>query len=396
MNQAYICSPVRTPIGSFMGSLAALSATELGAACVKEVLSRSGAPAETINEVIMGNVLSAGLGQAPARQVGIKAGLPKHVQALTINKVCSSGLKAVMLAAQSIATGQSEAVIAGGMESMTNAPYYLPKFRLGARLGHASAEDAIIRDGLWDVYNDFHMGSAAELCAKEHQVSREEQDAFAVESYRRAQAAIANGFFKDEILSLTVGTGPKATTVATDEEPSKVNFDKIPTLKAVFNKVEGQIEGTVTAANASSINDGASAMLVCSESYLKKHNLTPMARIVQYGTHAQEPEWFTTAPIGAVETVLKQAKLDTQQIDLFELNEAFSVVAVACSRGLKLDPAKVNINGGAVALGHPIGASGARILTTLLYALKRTQGRTGIASLCNGGGEATAMIVTLV
>jgi len=383
-----ICAAKRTPIGSFQGSLSSLSAPELGAVALRAVLSQSGAPIDSINEVILGCVLTAGMGQAPARQAAIKAGLPNHVQAMTVNKVCSSGLKAVMLAAQSVQLGMSDAVLAGGMESMSQAPYVLPSLRSGARLGNTQALDTIVKDGLWDVYNDFHMGNAAELCAREYKLSRKEQDDFAIESYRRAQAAIAAGHFAEEIVGVKVSNGKTEMEVLTDEEPGRAKLEKIPSLKPVFEK-----DGTVTAANASTINDGAAALLVCSEEYAKRHKLEPMARIVAQSGAAQAPEWFTTAPIKAVESVLRVAGKKTSEIDLFEINEAFSAVALACTRGLDLSPEKVNVSGGAVALGHPIGASGARILTTLIYALRRLNLKTGVASLCNGGGEATAVVV---
>jgi len=387
----YICAAQRTAIGSLSGSLASQSAVQLGSHVIKAVLAQSKVPAETIQEVLMGCVLTAGTGQAPTRQALIGAGVPLHVQATTINKVCSSGLKAVMLAAQSVALGDSEAVIAGGMESMTNAPYLLPALRGGARLGNTTAEDSIIKDGLWDPYGNFHMGNAAELCAREFSLSRKDQDDFAIESYARATRAIADGSFKDEIAPIEVSLGREKLLFQTDEEPGKAKPDKIPTLKPVFQK-----DGTVTAANASSINDGAAALLVCSEEYATKHNLTPLVRIVATAAFGQAPEWFTTAPVGAVEQLLQRTKKSISQIDLFEINEAFSAVALACSQKLQIDRSKLNIHGGAVALGHPIGASGARILTTLIYSLRRQKLTTGVAAICNGGGEATAMMVERV
>lgn len=383
-----LCHAKRTPIGSFQGALARLSAPQLGAAAIRAVLADSGVPPASIQEVIMGCVLTAGTGQAPARQAALGAGLPNSTQALTVNKVCSSGLKAVMLASNAVRHGDAEAVIAGGMESMSRAPYLLPSLRAGARLGNAEAVDSIVFDGLWDPYQNYHMGNAAELCAREKGFSREAQDAFAIESYSRAQKAVADGIFRAEIVPVEVGEGKGAVTVADDEEPGKAKLEKIPSLKPVFQK-----DGTVTAANASSINDGAAAMLVCSEAYAERHQLLPLARVVSQGWHAQAPEWFTTAPIGAVEQALSRAALKTSDVSLFEINEAFAAVSLACNAGLGLDPAKVNISGGAVALGHPIGASGARILTTLLYGLRRTGGRLGVAAICNGGGEATAMVV---
>ncbi len=386
----YICAPKRSPIGSFQGALSRVSAPELAAEVIRAVLKSAGVPETEISEVILGCVVTAGMGQAPARQAALKAGLPVTVQALTVNKVCSSGLKAVMLAADSIQLERSEAVVAGGMESMSQAPYTLPCLRSGARLNHTQALDTIVKDGLWDVYNDFHMGNAAELCAREYGISREAQDTFAVESYSRAQKAITQGLFRDEIHPIRIADGKNETFVDTDEEPSRVKLEKIPQLKPVFQK-----DGTVTAANASSINDGAAAMIVCSEAFVQRHELVPLARIVEQGWSAQTPEWFTTAPIGAVDRLLKRANNRIEDIDLFEINEAFAVVALACASGLKIDAKKLNVNGGAVALGHPIGASGARILTTLLYALKRIKQKTGVVAICNGGGEATALLVEM-
>ena len=386
-----ICSPKRSAIGSFQGKLASLSASELGARVIKSVLAQSRVAPEKISEVIMGCVLTAGEGQAPARQAALGAGLPNTVQAMTVNKVCSSGLKSVLLAYQSISLGISESAIAGGMESMSRAPYILPSLRSGARLGNSQAIDTIIKDALWDVYNDFHMGNAAELCAREYSISRAAQDEFATESYRRALKAIDSGFFREEIAPLTVIEGKNEVQVDADEEPGRGKPEKFTQLKPAF-----QSDGTVTAANASSINDGAAAMLVCTEKFAADNSLEPIARIVEQGWAAQAPEWFTTAPIAAVDLLLKRAALKREEIDLFEINEAFSAVALACTAGLKLDPQKVNINGGAVALGHPVGASGARILVTLLHSLKRLKLKKGIAAICNGGGEATAILVERV
>lgn len=386
----YICAAKRTAIASFNGALAAVSAVRLGEVVVRAVLKNAGVPAESIDELIMGCVLTSGMGQAPARQVALGGGLPNSVQAMTINKVCSSGLKAVMLAVNEVQLGNARAIIAGGMESMSQAPYLLPAMRGGARLGNSTAEDAILKDALWDVYNDYHMGNCAELCAREYNLSREDQDNFAIESYARAQTAIAEGRFKDEIVPVEI-VGKKQTIVFdVDEEPGRGNPEKIPSLRAVFEK-----DGTVTAANASSINDGSSAMLICSEEYLKEFGLTPLARVVCSAAHAQEPERFTTAPVGALSSALSKAGLRVSDIDLFEINEAFSAVALACSALLDLDSEKVNVNGGAVALGHPVGASGARILTTLLYALKSRGLSRGAVGICNGGGEATSMIVEM-
>lgn len=384
----YLCSPTRTAIGSFGGELAAVSATELGSHVIKAVLNQSGVPSDSIDEVILGCVLQADTGQAPARQALLAAGLPQVVQAMAVNKVCSSGLKSIMLAANSVELGQAQAIIAGGMESMSSAPYYLSAMRNGARLGNSEAQDSIIRDGLWDVYNDQHMGNCAELCAREYKISREVQDEFALQSYERANAAIQSGKFKDEIAPVTIKNRKGEVIVSVDEEPGRVKVDRLPTLKPVFDR-----EGTVTAANASSINDGAAAVLVCSESYLKQHGLQPFAKIIAQGWHGQEPERFTTAPVTAVQNAVKYAEKSIQDIDLFEINEAFSVVALACQSSLEIPSEKLNVCGGAVALGHPIGASGARILVTLLHSLRRDGLKTGCASLCNGGGEATAVIV---
>jgi acetyl-CoA C-acetyltransferase len=389
--QIYLCAAKRTAIGSFDGSLRSVPAPELGAKTISAVLSVSGAPAESIDEVIVGCVLSAGCGQAPARQAALGAGLPDTVQAMTINKVCSSGLKAIMLAGSSIQLGHASAIIAGGMENMSAAPYLLPAMRSGARLGHSEAQDSIIRDALWDVYNDMHMGNCAELCATTYKLSREQQDEFAIESYRRAMHAIASGWFIQEIVPIPVTIGRNTVEFLEDEEPGRGRPEKIPGLRPVFQK-----DGSVTAANASSINDGAAAMLVCNETFLKKHSVTPLARVLSQGWNAQAPEWFTTAPVGAVRDALAKAKLTTDDIDLFEINEAFAAVSLACARDLDIDQDKLNICGGAVALGHPVGASGARILTTLLYSLARLNLKRGVAAICNGGGEATALVVERV
>lgn len=384
----FLCGARRTAIGSLQGALASVSATELAATVFRGVLSATGVPAERIDEVILGCVLTAGLGQAPARQAALASGLPQAVQAMTINKVCSSGLKAVMLAAQAIEAGSAEAILAGGTESMSRAPYLLPALRTGARLGHTQAEDSMIKDALWDVYNNFHMGSCAELCARTHQISREAQDAFAVESYTRALAAINAGHFRAEIVPVVVREGKAEKSFDTDEEPGRGKLDKIPQLKPAFEST-----GTVTAANASSINDGAAGMLVCSERFVTEYSLKPLARIVGQAGHSQAPEWFTTAPVGAIQTLLTRTKRSVESVDMFEVNEAFAAVAIAITSMLKLDPARVNVSGGAVALGHPVGGSGARILTTLLHGMERLNLRSGIAAICNGGGEATALLV---
>lgn len=375
-----------------MGSLSSLSATDLGALAIKEALSRSGVKAEQVSETIMGCVLTSGLGQAPARQASKKAGLPNHVPATTVGKVCGSGLKAVMLGAQAIASGDAEVVVAGGMESMSNVPFLLPQARTGMRLGNATMVDALVHDGLWDVYNNFHMGTAAELCAKEYNFTREAQDAYAKQSYQRAIDAQENGYFKKEIVPIEIKDRKgNSNFIVDDEEPKAVNFDKLPTLKPVFDK-----NGTVTAANASSINDGAAALVLASEDFVKKNNLKPMAKISGYAQAAREPEWFSIAPADAIATLAQKLSWDVKNVDLYEINEAFSVVSLAVNQKLGLDASKVNVHGGAVSLGHPIGASGARILTTLLYALDQQKKKTGIASLCIGGGEAVALGVELL
>jgi len=387
--QAVIVGTARTPIGAFNGGLANIPATRLGSIVIKEALKRAGVAPEDVQEVVMGMVLQGGVGQAPARQAAIGAGLPDSVSAMTINKVCSSGLKAVMLAEQLIRLGEYDVVVAGGMENMSMAPYFMPGARNGFRLGHGKVMDMIINDGLWDVYNNIHMGSCADLCAKEKGITREEQDAYAAESYHRAMAAIKAGKFKREIVPVEIPMKKgDPLAVDTDEEPGKGNPDRFPGLRPAFDK-----DGTVTAANASSINDGASATVVTSRKYAREKKLTILARIVGQATHSQAPELFTTAPTGAVEALLKKVGWSKKDVDLFELNEAFSVVAIANNRMLGLDPAKVNIWGGAVAMGHPIGASGNRILVTLIHALKDTGGKRGIAGLCNGGGEATAVAI---
>lgn len=389
--EVVIVSAVRTPIGSFGGSLASFTAPQLGSIAIREAIQRAQLSPDEVEQVIMGNVLTAGVGQAPARQAALGAGLPPSVDCMTINKVCGSGLKAVMLATQAIRLKDAEIVVAGGMESMSNAPYLLDKARFGYRLGNGNLIDSMIKDGLWDVYNDFHMGNAAELCASECHISREEQDDFAKMSYERALEAQQKGYFKDEIVPVTVKSKKGEVIVDTDEEPGRVKFEKIPNLKPAFQK-----DGTVTAANASTINDGAAALVVMNGETARKMNRQPMARIHSYSTASKAPEWFTTAPIDAIQRVLKKADMSVEDIDLFEINEAFAVVTLVANRELNIPVEKVNIAGGAVALGHPIGASGARILTTLLYNLRRTGGKRGIASLCIGGGEAVAVIVEML
>jgi acetyl-CoA C-acetyltransferase len=388
MREVVIVAATRTPIGSFGGSLATLSATQLGAQAIKSAVEKAGLTPGQIQEVYMGNVMSANLGQAPATQAAIFAGL-SYLPATTVNKVCASGMKAIMLAAQSIALGQNDIVVAGGMESMSNVPYYLDKARNGYRLGNGQITDGLVKDGLWDVYNDYHMGSAAELCAVDCNISREEQDAFAIESYNRAQKAQVEDKFKNEITPVELKDKKGDITLfADDEEPKAVKFDKIPSLKPVFKK-----DGTVTAANASTLNDGAAALVLMSREKADELGIKPLARIVSYADAQQAPEWFTTAPSKAIPLALHKAGLSSNQIDFFEINEAFSVVAIANNQLLKLDPTKVNVNGGAVSLGHPLGASGARIIVTLINVLQQNQGKFGAAGICNGGGGASAMVI---
>ncbi|OGU65365.1 MAG: acetyl-CoA acetyltransferase [Ignavibacteria bacterium RBG_16_36_9] len=388
MKKVVITSAKRTPIGSFGGSLASLTAGQLGSIAIKGVLEDSKISPELIDEVIMGNVLTAGMGQAPARQAALFAGLPEKTECMTINKVCGSGLKAVMLAAQAIQTDNAEIIIAGGQESMSNTPYILDKARNGYRLGNGEVIDSIVKDGLWDVYNNVHMGNCAEACAKEFQFTREELDQFAISSYKKALEAQKSGRFKEEIIDVKVKAGREEVVVNTDEEPGKVKFDKIPTLKPVFDK-----NGVVTAANASSINDGAAALLIMSEEKAKELGLKPLVEIVAQSSAAKAPMQFTTAPADAINKVLKKTNLKISDIDLFEINEAFAVVSLANNKLLGLDNSKVNVNGGAVALGHPIGASGARVLVTLIHEMKKRNSTYGLASLCIGGGEAAALIV---
>jgi acetyl-CoA C-acetyltransferase len=388
MRDVVIVGAARTPIGSFQGALAALKAPELGAIAIKEALVRAGLGPADVNEVLMGCVLTAGVGQAPARQAAIFAGLPKETPCTTVNKVCGSGLKTVTLAAQAIANGDADIVVAGGMESMSNVPYLLPTARAGMRLGNAVAVDGLVHDGLWDVYNDFHMGNAAELCAREKKIDRAQQDAFAAESYRRALAAQRDGRFKPEIVPVEVKSRKGAVVVGEDEEPKRGDIEKLASLKPAFDKA-----GTVTAGNASSLNDGAAAVVVAAREVAEKRGLKILGRIRSYGQAAQAPEWFTTAPAIAIKYALEKAKLGVADIDLWEINEAFAVVSVANNQILGLDPKKVNVNGGAVALGHPIGASGARILTTLLYEMQASGKKRGCASLCIGGGEGIALVV---
>ena len=389
MKRAVIVSAVRTPMGSFNGMFSQVSATKLGSLAIAEALKRVHLPPDRVEQVYMGCVLSAGLGQAPARQASIGAGIPHSVGATTVNKVCGSSIQTVIMASQAIALGEASIVVAGGMENMTRAPYVLEKARQGYRLGHAELVDSLVKDGLWDVYNNFHMGNGGELCAAKYRLTRKELDDFAFESYRRAREAIATGIFKQEIVPVEVPQrkGP-AVAVAEDEEPNRVDLGKMRELKPVF-----QEDGVLTVGNSPSCNDGAAALVVMAEEKAARLKLVPMARIVGYAGAALAPEWFTIAPIEAIKLVLKKTGLSIGDIDLFEINEAFSAVSVAINRELGLDEKKVNVNGGAVALGHPIGATGARILTTLLHAMAVREARRGLASLCIGGGEALAMIV---
>jgi len=388
MKEVVIVSAVRTPIGSFGGSLAQFSATQLGGFAIKAAIEKAGLKPEQIQEIYLGNVLSANLGQAPATQAAKFAGLP-DLPSTTINKVCASGTKAIMLAAQSIANGDNEIIVAGGMESMSNVPYYLDKARNGYRLGHGQITDGLVKDGLWDVYNDYHMGAAAELCATECQISREAQDNFAIESYKRAQAAQRSGKFTDEIVAIEVRDRKgEITLVDTDDEPTAVKFDKIPSLKPVFKK-----DGTVTAANASTLNDGAAALVLMSADKAKELGLNPLAKILGYADAQQAPEWFTTAPSKAIPLALHKAKVNVKDVDYFEINEAFSVVSIANNQLLELNDNQVNVNGGAVSLGHPLGASGARIVVTLLSVLAQNNGKIGVAGICNGGGGASAIVI---
>lgn len=392
MEKALIISAVRTPIGSFNGSLRSIPATRLGSIAIAEAVKRAGIPPDEVNQVIIGNVLSAGLGQAPARQAALGAGLPKSVCAVTVNKVCGSSLKAVTLAVQAILTGESEIVVAGGMESMSNAPYLLDRAREGYRMGHGRLIDSMIHDGLWDVYNDFHMGMGAEICADKYQISREEMDAFALRSYQRAIESQNRGSFREEIIIVEVPQKKgHAIIVEEDEGPKKVDLERLPALAPAFK--EG---GRVTAGNACSISDGAAAMVLASADVTKRLGLKPLARVIGHAEAGLAPEWFTIAPVEAIRKLLKKTGVTIDKIDLFEINEAFAASSIAVEKELGLKTERVNIRGGAVTLGHPIGASGAIILTRLLYALKDFKKKRGIASLCIGGGEAIAVMVERV
>lgn len=388
MREVVIVSALRTAIGSFGGSLSGFTATQLGGFAIKAAVEKAGIKPEDVQEVYMGNVLSANLGQAPATQAAKFAGLP-DVPSTTINKVCASGTKAIMLAAQSIALGQNDIVVAGGMESMSNVPFYLDKARTGYRLGHGQLTDGLVKDGLWDVYNDYHMGSAAELCASTYNITREAQDNYAVSSYKRAQASINDGKFNAEIIPVEVTDRKGNTTIVDkDEDAYSVNFDKLPGLKPVFKK-----DGTVTAANASALNDGAAALVLMSADKAQEMGLKPLARILSYADAQQAPEWFTTAPSKAIPLALQRAGKSIADVDFFEINEAFSVVSLANNQEMGLSEAQVNVNGGAVAMGHPLGASGARIVVTLLSVLNQNNGKIGVAGICNGGGGASALVI---
>jgi len=392
MKNLVILSAARTPIGSFLGTLSSLSAPALGSVAIKAALARAGVAPGEAEQVVFGNVLQAGLGQAPARQASLGAGVPDTVPCVTVHKVCGSGMRAVMDVCNAIQAGEYEVAVAGGMESMSNAPYLLEKARTGLRMGNATLVDSMIKDGLWDPYKDTHMGNCAEMCVAKYHFTREELDAFSLESYRRAQNASKSGLFADEIAPVEVAQKKgDPRKIDADEEPFAAPLEKMPTLKPAFQK-----DGSVTAGNSSKINDGAAALVVTSEEKARAKGWKPIARIVAYTSVAQAPEWFTTAPIGAIQKLLGMTGLSVKDIDLFEINEAFAAVAMAAIKELTLDPAKVNIRGGAVALGHPIGASGARIVTTLVHALRKEGGKRGVAAICIGGGEAAAMLVETV
>lgn len=391
MNEVYIVSMARTAIGSFNGTLAPLSAVQMGAAAIKEAVKRAGIDPNTVNEVFMGNVLQANNGQAPARQAALGAGLPVSVACTTINKVCASGMKAIMLATQSIMLGDNDIVVAGGMESMSNAPYYLTNNRWGARYGNGELIDAIVRDGLQDPYKGYMMGNAGEVCAEKYQFSRQDQDAYATQSYKRAAEAYQNNYFADELMSIEVPSKKGAINFAADEEYKNIIWDKVPTLKPAFKK-----DGTITAVNASKINDGAAALVLMSKQKAEELGIKPIARIAGYADAAQEPEWFTTTPAKAIPRAVSKAGWTLADVDKFEINEAFSVVALANIKEMNLDSEKVNVLGGAVALGHPVGVSGARIICTLISALKHKGGTRGAAGICNGGGGASAMAIELI
>ncbi|MCS4434633.1 acetyl-CoA C-acyltransferase [Aquiflexum gelatinilyticum] len=389
MKEVYIVSAVRTPLGSFGGKLSGLTAVELGSIAIKGALQKAGVDPSEVQEVMMGNVISANLGQAPARQAAIGAGLGYNVPCTTVNKVCASGMKAVMFAAQSIMTGQNDLVVAGGMESMSNVPYYIPKGRFGYKYGNAELVDGLVKDGLFEAYYKFPMGNCADNTAKEMNISREEQDTYAIQSYTRSAEAWKSGAFKDEVIPVEIA-GRKGETILIeeDEEFKNVMFDKIPTLRPVFEK-----DGTVTAANASTMNDGASALVLASKEKVEELGLTPIAKIRGFADAAQDPLWFTTAPALAIPKAIKNAGLSAEEIDYYEINEAFAAVAIANQRELNLKNDKLNVFGGAVSLGHPLGASGARIITTLCSVLDQKKGKIGVAGICNGGGGASAIVI---
>lgn len=392
MQEVFIASAVRTPIGSFGGSLAGISATQLGSTAIKGALEKAGVAASEVSEVFMGNVVSANLGQAPARQAAIGAGIGHNVPCTTVNKVCASGMKSVMLGAQTIMLGQADVVVAGGMESMSNIPYYLPKARYGHKYGHGQIVDGLMHDGLWEAYNGFPMGNCADNTAKEMNITREEQDEYAINSYKRASHSVESGHFKNEIVPVEIPQRKGDPIVMdTDEEYKNVKFEKIPSLRPVFNK-----DGTVTAANASTINDGASALVLVSAEKMKELGLTPLAKVRGFADAAQDPMWFTTAPSLAIPKAMKHAGVEKGDVDFYEINEAFSAVAIANNRELDLDPEVVNVFGGAVALGHPLGCSGARIVTTLNSVLAEKGGNIGVAGICNGGGGASAIVLEKV
>jgi len=389
--EVYIVSAVRTPIGSFGGALKDVPATKLGAIAIKAAVERAGIKPEQVNEVLMGCVLQANLGQAPARQAAKFAGLPDNVVCTTVNKVCASGMKAIAQGAQSILLGDSDIVVAGGMENMSAVPFYVENLRWGNKYGESKLIDGLQKDGLTDCYSNFAMGCAADICASENKISREEQDAFATESYQRSQAAWENGKFKEEVVAVEIPSRKgEPTIVGRDEEPWNVKFDKIASLKPAFGK-----EGTVTAANASTMNDGAAAVVLMSSEKANSLGLKPVAKILSYADAEQAPEWFTTTPSLALPKAIKKAGLKAEDVDFFELNEAFSVVGIVNIQNMKLDASKVNVNGGAVSLGHPLGASGARIIVTLINVLKQNGGKIGAAGICNGGGGASAMVIEL-
>ena len=392
MREVVIVSAVRTPMGSFGGSLSSVSATKLAATAIKGAVEKAGINSEMVQEVFMGNVLQANIGQAPARQAAKFAGLANEVPCTTVNKVCSSGMKSIMLAAQTIKAGDNDIVIAGGMENMSSVPHYLDKVRNGQKLGDMKLIDGLVKDGLTDVYNRVHMGNCAEICAKDMNITREEQDSFAIESYTRSAKSWEEGRFNDEIVPVSVAQRRgEDLIISEDEEYKNVRMDKIPTLRAVFEK-----DGTITAANASTINDGASALVIMSSEKADELGIKPLAKIISYADAAQEPEWFTTAPAKALPLALRKANMELSDIDYFELNEAFSVVGLANMKILGLDPEKVNVNGGAVSLGHPLGSSGSRIIVTLINVLKQNGGKIGAAGICNGGGGASAMVIELI